>query len=463
MKKLFLFFLLPVIFITGCSERSSSGLEGKYAGGCEQLDENHEECGQAYINCVAYAYLEDWYLWYEFLPDIEAHEFESLRDMLNAVRYREGDVVIDRFSYALSKEAHESFYAGKRYGMGASWKRDEERDLFVTFVYPESPADVAGLKRGQQILKINDFTIEELDENAAYNKEHAQDDDFEKKTDWSNVYDAENEGEPVELTLLEEGSEIVTTVYLGNYDMKSVLKTEVIDNNGKKTGYLHLKAFITPTEDELNEAFKHFKEKGVEELVLDMRYNGGGLVRGSAQLINLIAGSAVDGEKIIKILYNDKKSGHNKYYQGKSLENSLDLKKVAIITTRGTASASEMVINSLDPFVEVSVIGDTTSGKPVGMNSIDICDQTMVPITFKNANSLGYGDYFFGIEATCRSFDDFKHDFGDTREDSLKEALYYLANGKCSESSQEITIISSPIETLIPFKLEGVDKIDYTF
>jgi carboxyl-terminal processing protease len=459
MKKMVLF-LVFIAFSGGCRVSDSS----IYDKECEEIYK--EECSQEYINCVAYAYMKDWYLWYESIPEIDVAEYETLPDMVRALRYQEKDQLVDRFSYATKKVDHDNYYAGKRYGMGTSWKRDDDGNIFVTMVYPGSPADIAGLKRGQQIVSVNGFTVEELDENAVYNRENAGEEGFEKKTDWSNVYDAENEGEPVEFVLLEQGEEITTTVYLGDYDMLSVLKTTIIDNNGRKTGYVHLKAFISPSEDELNKAFEDFKKEKIEELVLDLRYNGGGLVRISEQLINLIAGKSVDGEKIIKILYNDKRSDNNKHYSGKVLENSLDLKRVAIVTTRGTASASEMVINSLEPFVAVAVIGATTYGKPVGMNAKSICDQTVVPITFKNANALDYGDYYFGIEADCVSEDDFKRDFGDVEEASLKEALYYLENGKCSAPSEILRTLKKPAkfpEELIPFELEGMNRIDYTF
>lgn len=459
MRKFFLFILLSALFFAGCQA------DNQYVEECGVMPSDPEQCSQSYINCVAYSYMKDWYLWYEKLPSVDTDTYATLGEMIKAVRYEDGGVLIDRFSYSTKKEEHDNYYAGKRYGMGTSWKRDEENKLFVTIVYPTSPADVAGLKRGQQILEMNGFTIEELDENAEYNKKHSSDADFEKKTDWSNVYDAEKEGEPVAMKLLEKGeTELETTVYLGDYSAKSVLKANVVDNGGVKTGYLHFKAFITPSEEELNDTFAEFKREKIEELVVDMRYNGGGLVRISEQLINLIAGKTVKDKKIIKILYNDKHSDSNSHYSGKVLGSSMDLKKVAFIATKGTASASEMVINSLAPFIEVSVIGGTTYGKPVGMNAKNICDQTIVPITFKNANSVDFGDYYHGIPADCNSEDDFKHDFGDPQEASFKEALNYLATGKCSEVSLSLRNAKTQyLEDLIPFELKGMNRIDYTF
>lgn len=423
------------------------------------------ECSQESVNRHALAYLKEWYLWYEHLPVINPADYESLDKMVSAVKYREGDKLIDRFSYAVKKEEHDNYYAGKRYGMGMSMQRDEENEVYISLVYPGSPAGVAGLKRGQKLLAMNGVTVEELDENGAYNREHRGEAGFEEKTDWNNVYNAENKGEAVQFKVLEEGNELETTVYLDDYIGLSVLAYKVIEHEGVKTGYIHFKSFITSSEDELNEVFAHFKEENVEQLVLDFRYNGGGLVKIARQFVELVAGDKVKGDDIIKLIYNNKHPEQNTSYKGETLKNSLSgIKKVAFIVTSGTASASEMVINSLTPYTDVVLIGKTTYGKPVGMNSKDICDQTIVPITFKYANSQDYGDFFLGMEPDCDANDDFKHDFGDEREEALSIALSHLSSGKCPEKAAERRPeIRKTIEELIPVELKGMGKIDYTF
>jgi C-terminal processing protease CtpA/Prc len=429
--------------------------------------ENHvmPDCSQDSVNRQAFAYLKEWYLWYEYLPAVNPASYDSLDKMIAAVKYREGDVLVDRFSYAVKKEEHDNYYAGKRYGMGMSMQRDEENAVYISLVYPESPAGVAGLRRGQRLIAMNGVTVEELDENGAYNREHRNDEDFEEKTDWNNVYNAENKGEAVVFKVLDEGNELETTLYLDDYIGKSVLAYKVLDHDGVKTGYLHFKSFITSSEDELNEVFAYFKKENVERLVLDLRYNGGGLVKIARQLVNLIAGDKVKGDEIIKLIYNNKHQEQNTSYKGEVLKNSLSgINKVAVIVSSGTASASEMVINSLTPYVEVSLIGETTYGKPVGMNSKDICDQTIVPITFKYANSQDYGDFFLGMEADCAASDDFKHDFGDEREEELAVSLYRLSNGKCPSNAEVKSFEKrKTIEELIPIQLKGMGKIDYTF
>ena len=135
------FFLFPIFFLS-----------------CE--NQVHGSCDQASINGRAYEYMKDWYLWYETLPVINPGDYETMSDMLKDLKYHDGERQVDHYSYTVKTEAHDDFYAGKSYGMGTSWKRDEQDDLFVSLVYPESPADVAGRKRGQEILAINTHSKE---------------------------------------------------------------------------------------------------------------------------------------------------------------------------------------------------------------------------------------------------------------------------------------------------------------
>ena len=433
------------------------------SAGCENIV--HEECSQANINRHAYAFMQDWYLWYDHLPDIDVSQFASLSEMISAVKYVDNETVIDRFSYALKKQEHDDYYAGKRYGMGFSMVRDENSDIYVTIVYPEGPAGKAGMRRGQKILSLNGVTVQELDENQDYNHQHKGEDGFVEKPDWNNIYDAENKGEEVFFKVLDSSEgEKEFSVILDDYTMNSVLAVSVLEHHGAKVGYLHFKSFIKLSPDELDAAFAQFKEAGIDELVVDMRYNGGGLVSVAEHLIDLIGGATVNDEKIIKILYNDKHTDSNYSYKGKKLPGSLDkINKIVFITTRGTASASEMVINALTPYFDVALVGEMTYGKPVGMNSMSFCDQTIVPITFKSANSQDYGDYFLGMEVDCGSADDYRHDFGDPEEASVHEALYLLENGRCSENAAlKSAGRAKYLEDRIPVELKGTGKIDYT-
>ena len=107
-----------------------------------------------------------------------------------------------------------------------------------------------------------------------------------------------------------------------------------------------------------------------------------------------------------------------------------------MITTRGSASASESVVNGLRPFMPVTLVGDTTYGKPVGQYGFDFCEKTLYPVAFQTRNALGQGDYFTGIPADCAAGDDLEHEIGDQREASLAEALEFLRTGRCTTAVQ---------------------------
>ena len=113
-------------------------------------------------------------------------------------------------------------------------------------------------------------------------------------------------------------------------------------------------------------------------------------------------------------------------------DNTLSLQRLVVVTTGGSASASELVINALRPFIPVTTVGETTYGKPVGQYGITFCDKVLYPVAFTLRNALGQGDYFSGIAADCPAADDADHQLGDPAEASLAEALTVVRTGQCS-------------------------------
>ncbi len=171
-------------------------------------------------------------------------------------------------------------------------------------------------------------------------------------------------------------------------------------------------------------------------MILDMRYNSGGRVYIARYLASLIAGDIATDKIFTSILYNDRYSHWNEDYYFKKESNRLNISKVYILVTNQSCSASELVINGLDPHIDVTVIGERTCGKPVGMSGFQFCDKYLMPIQFGLVNSEGEGGYFDGLKPVCLVSDDIKHDFGDTNEAMLKEAIYFLKNRKCSMPKQ---------------------------
>jgi C-terminal processing protease CtpA/Prc len=110
----------------------------------------------------------------------------------------------------------------------------------------------------------------------------------------------------------------------------------------------------------------------------------------------------------------------------------LGLSRLLVVATRGSASASELLINALRPYLTVVVVGDRTYGKPVGQYVLPFCDKVIAPVSFSIRNIADQGDYFDGIPADCAADDDISHDLGDAEESSLAEALSVLSTGECS-------------------------------
>ena len=185
--------------------------------------------------------------------------------------------------------------------------------------------------------------------------------------------------------------------------------------------------------EELANAFSYFSSNNVNNIIVDLRYNTGGYLYIAQELASYIAGNSREGKTFAELSYNDKNQDQNIIYPFITTSYSLSISKMVVITTRSTASASEAVMNGLKPFVDIVSIGDTTNGKPVGMNGWTVGETYYIwPITFKIVNDSKEGDYFGGIAPNRIQSDDITHDFSDRNEACLKDAISYLETGSFS-------------------------------
>lgn len=290
----------------------------------------------------------------------------------------------------------------------------------VELVHENSPARNAGIQRGDLITRINDT---EITVNNFFNLL------FEKET-----YKA-TFGDLIDGTLVDNGFSIELNAI--TMSLNPIYYHTVIETDNHKIGYLVYNQFIEKYNDQLRSVFAEFRAQGVNELILDLRYNPGGAVISSTLLASLIAPkSVVSGNNIfmryiwnsvIEDFFKRRPDGEeNLLIKFKNEEHNLDLNRVYVLTSRNTASSSELIINCLRPYMDVFLIGETTSGKYTG--SITITDEedrhtwAIQPIVLKSANVNGETDYRNGFTPDIQAADDLTQALG-----SLDERLLSLA------------------------------------
>jgi hypothetical protein len=221
-----------------------------------------------------------------------------------------------------------------------------------------------------------------------------------------------------------------------------VKSVKVIDTPTGKVGYMSFEDHNALAEQQLVNAFTTLKNQGATDLVLDMRYNGGGLLYVASELAYMIAGPTTAGKTFQRPIYNDKTTPaaaipfFDKAYGFSAPANSalpyLGLTHVTLLTSADTCSASEAVINGLRGVdVQVDLVGGATCGKPYGFTPIDNCGTTYFSIQFQGVNAKGFGDFADGFAPTCAASDDMTHALGDPAEGMLAAALSYRANKTC--------------------------------
>jgi C-terminal processing protease CtpA/Prc len=205
--------------------------------------------------------------------------------------------------------------------------------------------------------------------------------------------------------------------------------------DGRRVGYFSFRNFVRPSFAALDAVVAQFRAAGIDDLVIDVRYNGGGLVSVAQYLGGLVGGVRTNGQVFTEFVHNDRNAALNETIRFELPDNALSLDRVFIITTRSSASASELIISALRPFITVVTVGDRTFGKPVGQYSFDFCDKVFHPVAFATRNARGEGDYFDGIAPTCAAADDIGRALGDPLERSLAEALGYVREGRCGAAA----------------------------
>jgi C-terminal processing protease CtpA/Prc len=204
-------------------------------------------------------------------------------------------------------------------------------------------------------------------------------------------------------------------------------------------GYVHLRTYITTADQQLRDAFSQFRAANLQYYIVDLRYNGGGLLSIAQILNDLLGGARSTSDVQFRTQYNANKSGNDTTYRFQPRAQSVQPVRIAFLTTDGTASASELNINSMKPYVETAIVGDNTYGKPVGQEAFDLsgCDDRLRLISFKMVNSLDQGDYYTGLASSmqfaCAATDTLGKPLGDASEGMTSAAIDWLRTGACGQ------------------------------
>ena len=361
------------------------------------------------------------YFWADKLPQVDLARFDTPDDLLDSLRYMP-DLFDRGFSSISTVVAEQQFFgAGQFFGFGYDPQLGEDGRLRIAQVFA-GPAREAGLERGFEILAIDGRTVADL---IATRELGA-------------ILGPPERGVVRQFTVMNrEGEQLEISMEKDVVTIDPVPVTVILNRQGDRpVGYVNLRTFISPSLPALDTAFAELLAADVRDVVLDFRYNGGGLVSVAQHLGNLLGGKIAEGEVFSETRFNPQNGISNTVTRFSNDRNrGLDLERLVFITSRETASASELVINAMFPHVEVKLVGQDTFGKPVGSNGFRFCDKILRPITFETVNSLGEGQYFSGLPATCAAQDDLGFVFGDPREESLAVALAYLETGACPSAT----------------------------
>jgi C-terminal processing protease CtpA/Prc len=363
------------------------------------------------------SYMLDWYLWSGQSPNPDPLNYADMQRYFSDLLYGgAGLVPADRWSYISDSASFDQFFVeGKTLGYGLSVNGLEQvLPLKARYIEEQSPAAAQGLVRGDQIESINGQSAANLIASG----------DFTALSP-KNVGDV--------LTLQIRNSSGIRTVVLtaASYALTPMPTSQVFDTaNGSKVGYLLLKDFITQAEAPMATAFNNFRQAGVKDVMLDLRYNGGGRVSTATVLASFLAGAANDGKTFVNLRYNLAHTAQNTSYQ--LAANASGFERVVVITGQRTCSASELVVNGLKPYVQVTTVGAQTCGKPVGFLPVSSCGSTVSAVNFESFNAAGKGGYYAGIAPDCMASDDFSGALGDPNETLAAVGLRYLQTGTCS-------------------------------
>ncbi|MBD0284626.1 MAG: hypothetical protein ICV79_04290 [Flavisolibacter sp.] len=359
------------------------------------------------------------YLWYNQIPSsFNARSYEDLNKLMTAIRQYSQETgysnPVDRWSFAMKQTEWNDISSGIAGDLGLNVFFKEEGDLRVRYVEQASPAGKAGIRRGWRITKIIGSTnITTANSNTIV----------------QNVYNSNSTSFTFQKP---DNSTVDLTLNAATYQENPFLLDTVYNISGKKIGYLVFNSFLgdtTQIKNGFNRVFNRFGTNDVSDVVVDLRYNGGGYVRLQEWLSNYLAPASANGNIMMRQEYNNKLNQYNTTTNFRKT-GPLNLSRVFFIVSNNTASASEALINSLKPYMDVKLLGPSkTYGKPVGFFPYPVGDWYIFPVSSRTVNKNGNANYYNGFAVDYQLADGVDKDWGDITESCLASAINYITSG----------------------------------
>ncbi|MFT3701108.1 MAG: S41 family peptidase [Agriterribacter sp.] len=378
----------------------------------------------------AWMYTQDVYLWYKTLPtNFNPRSYSDPNAIMEAIRQYSIEPgftdPVDRWSFGIKKAEWDDVSSGISGDFGLGIFFNSTNDLRVSYVEPASPAGAAGITRAWRIVSINNDTTINTDDATITRISTA-------------VYSSSSTSF---VFVRPDNTDTSITLTAASYQEQPILLDSIYNIGGNKVGYFVYNSFlgnVTAIKSQFNTLFNKFNSEGITDMVVDLRYNGGGYVELQNELANYLVPSAGNGGVMLQEQFNDKLSATEDTTINYLKKGSLNLSRIFFITTKNTASASELLINSLKPYMDVKLVGKPSHGKPVGFFNIGVGDWYIFPVSFRSVNKNGEGNYFNGLQPDANVNDGLDKQWGDVEENCLASALHYISNGAFSRVSSRV-------------------------
>lgn len=383
--------------------------------------------------------LDEWYLFPELLvTSANPASFTTVQGYIDALTATARQQGKDRFFTFVTSIAEENAFlaSGESAGIGIRLSIDTPaRRVLISEAFEGAPGLAAGIDRGDEITAIgtSSATLRSVSDIIA----------AEGSAGITNALGPSTAGLTRVLRVARNGNSREVSVTKAVFDLPAVSNrygSRIIQDGNRQIGYINLRTFISSADTPLRNAFAGFRAAGITEFIIDFRYNGGGLLSTAELMGDLLGGNRTSNDLFSGVRYRPSKSSRNENVFFTPRAEAVSPVKIAFIGTAASASASELVINSMAPYLgrNLALIGTNTFGKPVGQIALDrsACDDRIRVVAFSLVNSRGQADYFNGLagtlDMTCQAADDLTRPLGDPQEASIRSALDFLAGRSCT-------------------------------